>query len=112
MIDYYKRRASHYDAVYGRPGRRPDLRRLAALIPAAQAGRRVLEPAAGTGRWTAPIAASAHATDANAGPLATAETREHFPTSSALRAAAGPCAEDVSVTELRYSWLPTFRTRR
>ncbi|GAB3851087.1 class I SAM-dependent methyltransferase [Dactylosporangium cerinum] len=80
MADYYERRAPHYDAVYARPERQADIRTLQHLIPAALAGRDVLEIAAGTGYWTQFVSATANtvvATDYNPAPLAIAAAREY-----------------------------------
>lgn len=52
MLDYYRRRAAVYERVYDKPERQADLRALEASLPAAFAGRRVLELACGTGWWT------------------------------------------------------------
>jgi len=56
LVAYYERRAKEYEAIYARPERQPDLRRLRELIPAKLAGRHVLEVACGTGYWTERIA--------------------------------------------------------
>jgi demethylmenaquinone methyltransferase/2-methoxy-6-polyprenyl-1,4-benzoquinol methylase len=52
MAAYYAARAAEYEAVYAKPERQADLRLLEAWLPGVFAGRRVLEVAAGTGRWT------------------------------------------------------------
>ncbi len=49
---YYAQRADSYERVYLKPERQADLRALEAALPAAFAGRRVLEVACGTGWWT------------------------------------------------------------
>jgi demethylmenaquinone methyltransferase/2-methoxy-6-polyprenyl-1,4-benzoquinol methylase len=80
MIAYYQRRAPHYDDVYARPERQPDLRQLHTMVPARFTGRDVIEVAAGTGYWTQRIADTAKtvtATDYNAAPLAEAARRDH-----------------------------------
>ena len=51
-LDYYRRRAGEYEAIYAKPERQADLARLRSSIPARLAGRRVLEVACGTGYWT------------------------------------------------------------
>ena len=118
MIDYYERRAAHYDAVYERPERQPDLRRLATLIPAALAGRRVPELAAGTGYWTVPIAATAasvHATDANPAPLAIARGRDYprrnvtFAQADAYRPDCVPGDYDAAFAGFWWSHIPGSR---
>jgi SAM-dependent methyltransferase len=59
LVDYYRRRAQEYEAIYAKPERQADLARLRERIPARLAGRRVLEIACGTGYWTTLIAAAA-----------------------------------------------------
>lgn len=59
MHAYYASRAPYYDAVYLKPERAQDIAFLKAFLPAAFAGRSVLEVACGTGYWTQHIAASA-----------------------------------------------------
>ncbi|MFI5912437.1 class I SAM-dependent methyltransferase [Dactylosporangium sp. NPDC051541] len=79
-IEYYQRRAPHYDDVYGRPERQQDLRQLDATVPEFFLGRDVLEIAAGTGYWTQRIAEAASsvlATDYSAEPLAEAARRTY-----------------------------------
>ena len=56
---YYAARAREYEAIYAKPERQRDLRRLERDIPARLAGRRVLEIACGTGYWTRLLAQSA-----------------------------------------------------
>lgn len=78
MHAYYAARAPYYDDVYDKPERRADIAFLRQYLPAAFAGRRVLEVACGTGYWTqhiAPAAAEMTATDALAEPLAFARQR-------------------------------------
>ena len=68
MQDYYAQRATYYERVYHKPERQADLRAMEARLPAAFAGRRVLEVACGTGWWTphgARDASSWLATDLN-----------------------------------------------
>ena len=52
MRDYYARRAAYYERVYFKPERQTDLRAMEAWMPAAFAGRHVLEIACGTAWWT------------------------------------------------------------
>ena len=59
LVDYYRRRAAEYEAIYAKPERQADLARLRELIPARLAGARALEVACGTGYWTALLAQSA-----------------------------------------------------
>lgn len=66
LIEYYRRRAAEYEAIYAKPERQADLAKLRGLIPARLADARVLEVACGTGYWTtqiAEVAASVVATD-------------------------------------------------
>ena len=82
LADYYRDRATEYDAVYDKPERQEDLARLRALLPPLVAGRSVLEIAAGTGYWTTALSASAQsvlATDVNDETLAVARTRSYGP---------------------------------
>jgi SAM-dependent methyltransferase len=59
MRAYYANRAPYYDAVYLKPERAKDIAFLSGYLPAAFAGRSVLEIACGTGYWTQHIATSA-----------------------------------------------------
>jgi SAM-dependent methyltransferase len=82
LTEYYRDRAASYDAVYAKPERQADLTRLRALLPPLVAGRRVLEIAAGTGYWTAPLSGSATAitaTDINSSTLEVARSRAYGP---------------------------------
>ena len=68
LVDFYRRRAHEYEAIYAKPERQADLAVLRQHIPQRMAGRRVLEVACGTGYWTQYIARSAlhvHACDIN-----------------------------------------------
>lgn len=82
LTEYYRDRAASYDAVYAKPERQADLALLRDLLPPLVAGRRVLEIAAGTGYWTAPLSGSAAAitaTDINDSTLEVARTRVYGP---------------------------------
>lgn len=59
LVDYYRRRAAEYEAIYAIPERQFDLARLREMIPAKLRGARVLEIACGTGYWTQLVAAVA-----------------------------------------------------
>jgi len=59
LLGYYRARAHEYERVYEKPERQSDLARLHALVPAAFAGKRVLEVACGTGYWTRRISEAA-----------------------------------------------------
>lgn len=76
--EYYRQRASEYDAVYRKPERQAELALLREMLPPLVGGLRVLEIAAGTGYWTQVLARSAAsivATDLNPETLAMAGRR-------------------------------------
>ncbi len=78
MQAYYAARAREYEAIYAKPERQTDLRRLEQAIPDFFAGRRVLEIACGTGYWTRHIAGTANevlATDLTGETLAIARSK-------------------------------------
>ena len=80
LVDYYRRRASEYEAIYAKPERQQDLALLREQVAARLAGRRVLEVACGTGYWTqiaARTAASIVATDAAEEPMRIARSKEY-----------------------------------
>ncbi|MEV6287746.1 class I SAM-dependent methyltransferase [Kribbella sp. NPDC051770] len=80
LTEYYRRRAREYDAVYAKPERQDDLRRLRSAVVELVDGLRVLEVAAGTGYWTevmAPAARSVLATDLAEETLAVARERAY-----------------------------------
>ena len=82
LIEYYRRRADEYEAIYAKPERQADLAWLRKDVPQRLAGRRVLEIACGTGYWTAlvaPLAASVVATDMAEEPMAIARAKEYPP---------------------------------
>jgi SAM-dependent methyltransferase len=82
LIDYYRRRAGEYEAIYAKPERQADLASLRRHIPDRLRGRRVLEIACGTGYWTtliAPGAAGVVATDAAEEPMAIARGKDYPP---------------------------------
>jgi len=77
-VTYYAQRAREYDRVYDLPPWQADLRRLEEQITRVFAGRRVFEPACGTGYWTRLIARSAtevYAIDVNETTLTIARSR-------------------------------------
>ena len=66
MQSYYAARAGEYDAVYKKPERQSDLRKIEQWLPSVLRGRRILEIACGTGYWTqflASVASSVVAID-------------------------------------------------
>lgn len=80
LVDYYRRRAAEYEAIYAWPERQPDLDLLRKEIPARLAGRTVLEIACGTGYWTERIARTAKrivATDLAPEPMAIARAKDY-----------------------------------
>lgn len=80
MLDYYRRRAGEYEAIYAKPERQADLGRLRDAIPARLAGRRVLEVACGTGYWTVLVARTAKsvvATDLAEEPMRIAQSKDY-----------------------------------
>ena len=80
LVDYYRRRAREYEAIYAKPERQADLVWLRQHIPERLAGRRVLEVACGTGYWTvlaAKTAASVVATDAGEEPMRIAMSKDY-----------------------------------
>jgi SAM-dependent methyltransferase len=82
LLEYYRRRAGEYEAIYAKPERQADLALLRRHIPDRLRGRRVLEIACGTGYWTtlvAPTAASVVATDAAEEPMALARAKPYPP---------------------------------
>jgi ubiquinone/menaquinone biosynthesis C-methylase UbiE len=80
LLDYYRRRAGEYEAIYAKPERQTDLAGLRNVIPARLAGRRVLEVACGTGYWTVLVARTAArvvATDAGEEPMRIAQSKDY-----------------------------------
>lgn len=79
---YYAARAAEYDRIYAKPERQPDLRAIESWLPAALAGRSVLEIACGTGYWTqflAPVVQGMLCLDAAPETLAIARSRVAAP---------------------------------
>lgn len=78
LLDYYRRRAAEYEAIYAKPERQADLARLRALVPGCFGQDDVLEIACGTGYWTqliAPRVCSMAATDLAGETLAIARSK-------------------------------------
>ena len=77
--DYYAARAPEYDAIYQKPERQHDLRKLEHWLPGVFQRRSTLEVACGTGYWTQFIAREANgvvALDASSEVLRVARARE------------------------------------
>ena len=90
LVDYYRRRAAEYEAIYARPERQTDLEVLRRSIPERFAGSTVLEIACGTGYWSQFIAPSAKrvlATDVAEEPMRIAQAKS-YPTGKVAFAAA------------------------
>jgi 2-polyprenyl-3-methyl-5-hydroxy-6-metoxy-1,4-benzoquinol methylase len=80
LVDYYRRRAGEYEAIYARPERQADLARLKKSVAEGLAGTQVLEIACGTGYWTQVIAATAKrvlATDVAEEPMRIAQAKSY-----------------------------------
>jgi SAM-dependent methyltransferase len=80
LVDYYRRRALEYEAIYAKPERQADLLFLRQYVPGRLRGRKVLEIACGTGYWTvlvARTAASIVATDAAEEPMRLAMSKDY-----------------------------------
>ena len=80
LVEYYRRRAGEYEAIYAKPERQADLAVLRQVVPECLAGRRVLEIACGTGYWTtlvAPLARSMVATDMADEPMVIARSKPY-----------------------------------
>lgn len=80
LVEYYRRRAAEYEAIYAKPERQADLAVLRQAIPAMLRGARVLEIACGTGYWTqlaAEVAAEVVATDLAEEPMQIARSKAY-----------------------------------
>jgi demethylmenaquinone methyltransferase/2-methoxy-6-polyprenyl-1,4-benzoquinol methylase len=80
LVDYYRRRAAEYEAIYAKPERQPDLSTLKKRICERLQGSRVLEIACGTGYWTqliAGVAAQVVATDLAEEPMRIAQAKTY-----------------------------------
>jgi SAM-dependent methyltransferase len=80
LINYYRRRAGEYEAIYAKPERQPDLLVLKKKLAELFRGRRVLEVACGTGYWTTVIASAAQsvaATDLAEEPMRIAQSKTY-----------------------------------
>jgi demethylmenaquinone methyltransferase/2-methoxy-6-polyprenyl-1,4-benzoquinol methylase len=82
LLEYYRRRAAEYEAIFHKPERQADLRCLKTTVSESLRGRNVLELACGTGYWTsamAPSAASVLATDLGEEPMSIARGKRYPP---------------------------------
>ena len=80
LLDYYRRRAAEYEAIYAKPERQTDLTLLRQAIPAKLRGARVLEIACGTGYWTqlvSEVAKELVATDLAEEPMRIAQSKSY-----------------------------------
>jgi len=80
LIEYYRRRAGEYEAIYAKPERQADLLLLKKKIAGILKGARVLEVACGTGYWTKVISGAAEAvaaTDVAEEPMRIAQSKEY-----------------------------------
>jgi ubiquinone/menaquinone biosynthesis C-methylase UbiE len=80
LIEYYRRRAGEYEAIFARPERQSDLLVLKKKLAELLKNARVLEAACGTGYWTTVIAsaaASVTATDVAEEPMSIARAKAY-----------------------------------
>jgi demethylmenaquinone methyltransferase/2-methoxy-6-polyprenyl-1,4-benzoquinol methylase len=118
LVDYYRRRAGEYEAIYSRPERQSDLlvlkKKLAELLKHA----RVLEVACGTGYWTkviADAATSITATDASEEPMSIARAKSYpknnvaFAAADAYALPAGLGSFDAALAAFWWSHVPRQR---
>ena len=80
LIEYYRRRAGEYEAIYAKPERQADLLLLKTKIAEIFRNTRVLEVACGTGYWTTVISSAAKAvtaTDLAEEPMRIARSKEY-----------------------------------
>lgn len=119
LLDYYRRRAQEYEAIYAKPERQADLARLRQIVPERLRGRRVLEVACGTGYWTALIARSAErvvATDLAEPAMEIARAKDYppavvrFELADAYALEAGLGSFDAAWAGFWWSHLPRRRT--
>ena len=119
LVDYYRRRAREYEAIYAKPERQTDLAFLKKHIPERLAKRRVLEVACGTGYWTVLVARSAAkvvATDATEEPMRVAMSKDYgerdvrFELADAYALSADLGRFDGALAAFWWSHLPRSRT--
>jgi demethylmenaquinone methyltransferase/2-methoxy-6-polyprenyl-1,4-benzoquinol methylase len=80
LVEYYRRRAAEYEAIYAKPERQHDLLLLKKKLAELLKNARVLEIACGTGYWTTVIASAANAvtaTDLAEEPMNIARAKEY-----------------------------------
>jgi ubiquinone/menaquinone biosynthesis C-methylase UbiE len=80
LVEYYRRRAGEYEAIYAKPERQSDLLLLKKKIAELLKRARVLELACGTGYWTTVIASAAEsvtATDLAEEPMTIAQAKDY-----------------------------------
>ena len=97
LIEYYRRRAGEYEAIYAKPERQADLLLLKKKIAGIFKGARVLEVACGTGYWTRVISGAAEAvtaTDVAEEPMRIAQSKEYPKGNVRFFAADAYCLEE------------------
>jgi SAM-dependent methyltransferase len=118
LVDYYRRRAREYEAIYAKPERQTDLAFLKKYLPERLAGRRVLEVACGSGYWTvlvARTAASIVAVDAAEEPMRIAMSKDYgernvrFEIADAYALPAGLGRFDGALAAFWWSHIPLSR---
>jgi SAM-dependent methyltransferase len=80
LVEYYRRRAGEYEAVYAKPERQADLLLLKKKFSELLKGTRLLEIACGTGYWTSVLANAATsvlATDVAEEPMSIARAKSY-----------------------------------
>jgi 2-polyprenyl-3-methyl-5-hydroxy-6-metoxy-1,4-benzoquinol methylase len=117
LLDYYRRRAGEYEAIYAKPERQRDLEHLREEIPARLRGTRLLEIACGTGYWTERVAAAAAcvmATDVAEEPMRIARAKAYpgnveFSMADAYALPASLGAFDAALAVFWWSHVPRER---
>ena len=82
LVDYYRRRAAEYEAIFPKPERQHDLLHLEKALLSSFPGKSLLEIACGTGWWTERIARVASrivATDLAEEPMRIAQAKPYPP---------------------------------
>lgn len=118
LIEYYRRRAGEYEAIYAKPERQADLLLLKTKIAEIFRNARVLEVACGTGYWTTVISGAAKAvtaTDLAEEPMRIARSKEYprdnarFCVSDAYRLAEDLGSFDAAFAGFWWSHVPRQR---